>query len=611
MLVLATMLAAGPRGGVAQAVPHLPPLPDSSGWGTHILALGRDAEGAIWAGTYGEGIYVLRPGAKAWENLRADTARDGISSNFVHAFAFAPDGGIWYGTVGNGWGRSRDGGQIWRNWDGRALGAKWQYVAPNGFALRGDTLYIATADGIRFTFDRGATWAAVTDTGPGALPNAYVLTIAPARDYGLWVSTLRGLGQLRPGASYQRADPSPVPALGPRIRVIFVVRGRDAVVPLVLGGERCPGGLRPKRRKDKPYWQCVGVLMRDAPPEGRAVRALASCEEVMCAGATSSGAIRSERLGLTLYAPGTTARSRDMYAVLAPPPDVAGDTLFATACGFLGAQPAACLTRGDTFGVKAPGPLLHSIFARPIALVDQPYIDQTYRYGSTMGGTFQQHQGVEFNDPRGTTVMAIGAGVVVHAGPAEQGALTVAIRHDTTVTVDGRRMHLFSTYYHNSRLLVSVGQHVARGQPISLVGSTGRATNEHLHLEVHVAPSDSVRSVVDAAQRFPPYTRNPELWIEPLPGTGVVAGQVWDGRGRPVAQARIYGLVKPEPQETPFSYAETYGERAHSDPVYGEDFAVGDVPPGDYDLGVTIDGKKVFRHIRVEAGKLTWVEFRP
>jgi len=38
---------------------------------------------------------------------------------------------------------------------------------------------------------------------------------------------------------------------------------------------------------------------------------------------------------------------------------------------------------------------------------------------------------------------------------------------------------------------------------------------------------------------------------------------------------------------------------------------VSDVPAGEYDLGVTIDGQKVFRHVRVEAGRLTWVEFRP
>jgi murein DD-endopeptidase MepM/ murein hydrolase activator NlpD len=228
-----------------------------------------------------------------------------------------------------------------------------------------------------------------------------------------------------------------------------------------------------------------------------------------------------------------------------------------------------------------------------------------------MGGNFQPHQGVEFNNADGTPVHAIGGGVVVHAGPAEAGALTVAIKHDRKLTADGGRRFLFSVYYHNSKLLVHVGQRVKAGDVISLVGNTGRATNDHLHLEVHASPFDSTRLIVDPAVRYPPYNTNPELWIAPLPGTGIVAGQVWDSAGQPVQRARIYGLVKPEPQETPFSFIETYGPRNHSDPIYHEHFAISDVPPGEYVLGVAIDGKRVFRRVKVKAGKLTWVEFRP
>jgi hypothetical protein len=358
----------------------------------------------------------------------------------------------------------------------------------------------------------------------------------------------------------------------------------------------------------------MGSLLQGAPPTGRAVRQMAGCDGVLCALATSGGAIYGARMGLAVQPPGGTARSHDVYAALAPPREAPGDTLFGTACGLLGHQSPACLQGGDTTGVSPPAAPRHTWFARPIAGSDQPYIDQTYRYGSTMGGNFQPHQGVEFNNPSLTPVLAVDGGVVVFAGAAEQGSNTLAIRHDSILRVGeaGRAAAytLYSTYYHNSRLLVSVGERVARGQRIALVGNTGRATNDHLHLEVHASPVDSVRLIVNPEERFPPYTVNPELWIEPLPGTGIVAGRVWDREGRPVAGARIYGLVKPEPQETPFAFAETYGSRNRPDPAYGEHFAVGDVPPGEYVLGVEIDGRKLFRRVVVEAGKVSWVEFR-
>jgi murein DD-endopeptidase MepM/ murein hydrolase activator NlpD len=246
-----------------------------------------------------------------------------------------------------------------------------------------------------------------------------------------------------------------------------------------------------------------------------------------------------------------------------------------------------------------------------VASEDQPYIDQTYRYGSTMGGNFQQHQGIEFNAGEGTPVHAIGDGEVVHAGPAEAGALTVAIRHERPLEVGQRRYTVYSVYYHNSRLETDVGRRVRAGEVVARVGNTGRATNEHLHLEVHAAPFDSVALVVDPAVRFPPHTTNPELWIEPLPGTGIVAGRVTDGTGAPVRQARVYGLVKPGPRETPFAFVETYGDRARGTPTYEEHFAVSDVPAGTYLLWVEIAGKRAYRRARVAPGMVTWVEFRP
>ncbi len=498
----------------------IPPLPDSAGWGVHVLSVARDPRGAIWVGTYGHGIYRLPAGATAWEPIRHDSTETSISWDFVQALAFGARGQIWYGTLGNGWGLSTDGGATWKNWAYKQLGPQWQYVTPSGIVVRGDTTIIGTADGLQVTTSDGASWIALGDgAGPPAkgpadsvfpvLRSEYVRRVAPDRR-GWNVSTLRGSQRLRRAAAGWQAEPLTAAAFSPANSLLIGNK--------LLKGTQC--GLKPN-----------------------------------------------------------------------------SDTL-----------PCLKPTGAAADAPKAP---LTTWFKRPIALTDNSFIDQTYRYGSTMGGNFQQHQGVEFNNPDGTPVYAIGAGTVVYAGPAEQGALTVTIRHDTSVDANGKRYRVYSTYYHNSSLAVKVGRKVAKGTLISRVGNTGRATNDHLHLEISASPSDSLSLVVDSLQRFPPYTTNPELWIEPLPGTGIVAGQVFDTSGAPLPQARVYGITKLNPAETPYSFAETYGDKAHPHPLYGEHFAVSDVPAGTYTVGTEIGGKKVFRQVVVEEGKLSWVVFKP
>jgi hypothetical protein len=504
----------------AAAQRSLPALPDSSGWGVHVLTVAADPAGAVWVGTYGQGIFRLPRGARSWERIRHDSTKTSISWDFVQAIGFGPRGQVWYGTVGNGWGISADGGRTWRNWTFSQLGPEWQYVAPDGIVVRGDTTVIATADGLQATTDDGAHWTAIgdsagkrargpADTALALLPNEYVTV----------------LGREPRGWAFQTQQ-------GPGTMV-----GRD-------------GAWRLDER----------VLMMKRVPRN------------------------TLRMGRTQYV--------------------------GTPCGLRPARAVAPCLKGRAPEAEAPRTPSTTWFRRPIDEHANNRIDQTYRYGSTMGGNFQQHQGVEFNNPDGTPVHAIGDGEVVYAGPAEAGALTVAIRHDQSITADSARLNVFSVYYHSSALETRVGDRVTAGQVISRVGNTGRATNDHLHLEVHAAPTDSVAAIVDSLQRFPAYTTNPELWIEQLPGTGIVAGQVFDSTGTPVRQARIYGLQKSEPAETPYSFAETYGDRAHGHPLYREHFAVGDVPIGTYTVGVMIDGRRVLRRVTVEPGKLTWVVFR-
>src|SRR5260370_35024529 len=84
----------------------LPPLPDTTGFGVHVLALARAPDHALWVGSYGRGLFVLRPGAAAWQERRrvADSTARTISFDFRTALGFGPRGGVWDRTGRNGCG---------------------------------------------------------------------------------------------------------------------------------------------------------------------------------------------------------------------------------------------------------------------------------------------------------------------------------------------------------------------------------------------------------------------------------------------------------------------------------------------------------------------------
>jgi murein DD-endopeptidase MepM/ murein hydrolase activator NlpD len=88
------------------------------------------------------------------------------------------------------------------------------------------------------------------------------------------------------------------------------------------------------------------------------------------------------------------------------------------------------------------------------------------------------HKGVDLALASGTPIHAAGAGTVVAAGWAFSGyGISVLISHGNG---------LYTHYAHQSRTIVSVGQHVAAGQTIGYEGATGDATGPHLHFEVHL-----------------------------------------------------------------------------------------------------------------------------
>lgn len=86
------------------------------------------------------------------------------------------------------------------------------------------------------------------------------------------------------------------------------------------------------------------------------------------------------------------------------------------------------------------------------------------------------HAGLDLPAQAGAPVAAVKAGTVVFAAYHDGGyGNLVVVRHRYGVT---------TRYAHLSEFAVSEGEAVRRGQTIGFVGSTGRSTGPHLHLEV-------------------------------------------------------------------------------------------------------------------------------
>lgn len=108
--------------------------------------------------------------------------------------------------------------------------------------------------------------------------------------------------------------------------------------------------------------------------------------------------------------------------------------------------------------------------------VGEGYISSNFgRRTDPISGRMSMHTGIDFAAPSGTAIHAVGAGVVTFAGRKGAYGNTVEITHG-----NGYR----TRYAHAKELKVSKGEVVQKGQTIASVGSTGRSTGPHLHLEV-------------------------------------------------------------------------------------------------------------------------------
>lgn len=249
------------------------------------------------------------------------------------------------------------------------------------------------------------------------------------------------------------------------------------------------------------------------------------------------------------------------------------------------------------------------VLERPVGGEGRVVSDHSARFGVYQAAKDDSSRGAYFLNSTGTPVIAAADGEVVVAGDDSQtpydrfrniyGNLVV-LRHD----LPGISEPIFTLYGHLSQVSVSVGEEVERGQEIGQVGSTGIVTGSTLLFQVRMG-ENSYQAV-----------RNPALWMVPLADEsgqprGALAGRVVDEDGNylkveNIVIEQLAGQGQPAIDQF---YIQTYsGKSLIGTPPYEENFALGDLPAGDYQISFFMSGMQQME-VEVQPGMITVATF--
>ena len=253
----------------------------------------------------------------------------------------------------------------------------------------------------------------------------------------------------------------------------------------------------------------------------------------------------------------------------------------------------------------------HLWIGRPFASsVPNQLASPSYQFGSTAGDRYRIHHGMDISNAPGTSVLAAVEGTVIHAGLDDPTLLgpynkfygnSVVIRLDRRVPVAGSELDVYLLYGHLSEVVATEGQKVGLEDVIGAVGMTGIAIGPHLHVEVRLGANTYDHSV------------NPYLWVRPTNNGGVVALRLLNAEGRTWPGARISLIRFGNNGAAVWTrQIETYrdDDRIGPDPLWGENGAMGSIPPGRYIVAGTVNGEQIRTEIEVFPGQTTYVELR-
>lgn len=138
-------------------------------------------------------------------------------------------------------------------------------------------------------------------------------------------------------------------------------------------------------------------------------------------------------------------------------------------------------------------PVVSSPVQEPVGTVSFPAIVPAQGYITRGYATENNHYGLDIAGKTGSLVLAAADGTVLFAGwTPDDGNLVICAHAGGFVT----------SYKHNQSTLRPVGARVKRGEPIALLGNSGRtSTGPHLHFEIWKdgVPVDPTRYMINLA----------------------------------------------------------------------------------------------------------------
>ena len=245
-------------------------------------------------------------------------------------------------------------------------------------------------------------------------------------------------------------------------------------------------------------------------------------------------------------------------------------------------------------------PQAHQLLGRPFDDEHGNEPSRHYPYGSTAGGKYRVHRGADFPNPSGAPVLAAARGRVIVAGTDRRVVFGERVGfYGNLVIVQLEQTHhgqkIYVLYGHLSNVHVQFLQEVDEGDLIGEVGMTGVAIGPHMHLEVRVG------------QNSYEHTRNPELWLRPLPEKGTVAGLLVDAQGQPIP-GHALTFYRSETPDRRWQDAATYPlSEVNVDGEWPENFVLGDVPAGQYLIKTYVNGHLYTEEVTVRAGEIAYV----